>query len=117
LILGFNACTEIGPEIAFGNGAESYDTTYVLPTVPTQEPRRVLIEEFTGASCTNCPAGHTTITNLESQYPDRIIAIAYHKHGTSLDEPAGEGPFFEDTTKGDFRRREANKIATEIYGD
>ena len=42
------------------------------------EDRKVIIEEFTGVRCVNCPAGSAEIQNLLSFYGDRLIAISIH---------------------------------------
>jgi hypothetical protein len=40
--------------------------------------RVVLLEEFTGKGCTNCPKGSREIDNLLLQYPDNLIAVSIH---------------------------------------
>ena len=43
--------------------------------------RRVLMEEYTGTWCENCPRGMASIEHLEKLYGDRFIAIAVHQSG------------------------------------
>ena len=40
--------------------------------------RRVLIEDFTGQNCTNCPDAHQVIRDLQTQYGEQVIAVAIH---------------------------------------
>jgi len=40
--------------------------------------KRVLLLEFTGHKCPNCPAGHEQINSLKNLYGDRFIPIAIH---------------------------------------
>lgn len=40
--------------------------------------RTVLLEDFTGQNCVNCPAAHRTIEALEEQYGDNLIAVSIH---------------------------------------
>ena len=40
--------------------------------------RTVLIEDFTGQNCTNCPDAHKVIDVLQNQYGERVIAVAIH---------------------------------------
>lgn len=48
-------------------------------TVDEVKPvRAVLIEEFTGQQCVNCPNGHEIITKLHQQYPEAVIPVAIH---------------------------------------
>lgn len=70
----------------------------IEPFVPAGN-RVVLLEEFTGVGCTNCPKGSREIENLLTQFPDNLIAVSIH---------AG---FFADTNifnfgKYDFRTEE-----------
>jgi hypothetical protein len=67
----------------------------IVPFVPSGN-RVVLLEEFTGVGCTNCPKGSREIANLLTQFPDNLVAVSIH---------AG---FFADTSifnfgKYDFR--------------
>lgn len=40
--------------------------------------RIVLVEEFTGASCPNCPAGSAQIDKLLEKYPDNVVVMGIH---------------------------------------
>ncbi len=55
-----------------------YDEGRVIePFVPSGD-RVVLLEEFTGKGCTNCPKGSREIDNLLLRYPDNLIAVSIH---------------------------------------
>lgn len=41
--------------------------------------RRVLMEEYTGTWCNNCPRGIASVQHLQKEYGDRFIAIAIHQ--------------------------------------
>ena len=45
---------------------------------PAAVKRAVLIEDFTGQGCVNCPKATEVVTQLEEQYPDGVIAVAIH---------------------------------------
>ena len=49
------------------------DTTDTDSTV-----RQVLIEEFTGVRCVNCPEGSIAIENLLETYDEQLVAISIH---------------------------------------
>lgn len=49
----------------------------IEPFVPTGD-RVVLIEEFTGKGCTNCPKGSRELDNLLLQFPNNLIAVSIH---------------------------------------
>lgn len=43
------------------------------------EPKRhILIEDFTGQKCRNCPEAHQVIDELQALYGDYVIAVAIH---------------------------------------
>ena len=42
--------------------------------------KRVVVEEFTGQSCVNCPLGIRGMENLENYYGDLIIPMALHNY-------------------------------------
>ncbi len=51
----------------------------IPPTItPCQTNRVVLVEEFTGVSCVNCPTGAEKLEQLSSQNPGKVIAVAIH---------------------------------------
>jgi len=41
-------------------------------------PHRVLIEEFTGVRCVNCPDGAAEIENLRSKYGENLVTVSIH---------------------------------------
>lgn len=44
---------------------------------PTSVQRAVLIEDFTGQMCVNCPNAVPVIEQLEEAYPGKVVAVAY----------------------------------------
>jgi hypothetical protein len=80
---------------------------------PRQNPvRKVLIEEFTGHRCGNCPRGAEKIDQLTLQYPGQIVALAYHSENSgSFTATLGSGVKF----RYDFRT-EIAKTIDEQYG-
>lgn len=44
----------------------------------TTVERTVLLEDFTGQNCVNCPAAHRKIEALEEQYGSHFIAVSIH---------------------------------------
>lgn len=49
------------------------------PAAPKVEGnRKVLIEDYTGHKCGNCPAAADTLSYLETKYPGKIIPLAIH---------------------------------------
>src|SRR5580698_7392448 len=72
------ACKEVGPQINL-HDYTAQDSTYVESPVATPLLRNVVIEEFTGTSCVNCPQGHALVASIQSSYETgRIAAVAFH---------------------------------------
>ncbi len=70
-LTGFWSCDENSPVIpclSCGDG----DVT-VEPT-----DKKILVEEFTGVRCVNCPAGSAEIENLLDIHGERMIAVSIH---------------------------------------
>lgn len=73
LAFSFFACEEIPPELNPITGpTEPSDTTF------ENQKRQVLIEEFTGVQCVNCPAGSEAIETLLNIHGDQLMAISIH---------------------------------------
>ncbi len=74
-----HSCKEVGPDINLhGNQNVVSDTTYIESPVVIAETKNVVIEEFTGVRCPNCPQGHVVIANIKAANPGRIIAVSLH---------------------------------------
>lgn len=49
-----------------------------LPEPPGSVTKKVLLEDFTGQRCVNCPKGTEVIEQLQQAYGDRVIAVGIH---------------------------------------
>lgn len=65
--LGFTACDEVS----------EYDRYIELPEIQNTA-KTVLLEDFTGQNCVNCPAAHEVMELLSEQYGDRLICVSVH---------------------------------------
>ena len=76
-----------------------------IPTLGsgTDSERKVLIEEFTGVRCVNCPDGSAEIQNLIALHGENLIAVSIHSGFFSK-------PY--DENKYDFRTADGDAIAT-----
>ncbi|RUA25007.1 MAG: hypothetical protein DSY76_07110 [Bacteroidetes bacterium] len=68
--------------------------------------RKVLLEDFTGHLCVNCPAAHVIIEGLEKVYPKRIVPVVIHAGFFAKPKAA---PYDYD-----FRTPDGTAIATEF---
>ena len=73
--LAFNGCEEVGPFIDFSDNTGSVSDTCYLAIAPTAQLKSVLIEEFTGLKCPNCPEGHQTSQQIADANPGRVIEV------------------------------------------
>jgi len=77
MAIGFFACDEVGPNIDFGP-PPAFDTTFITTPVPTAQNRVVLVEEFSGVQCSNCPNGAAEVEEIIADNPGRIAAVTLH---------------------------------------
>lgn len=95
LLLIFNGCNE---------------TEIVVPRVgEIVSDRVVLIEDFTGVKCPNCPNASREIANLSKKYPKNIVAIAYHTN--FLGDPITKEGY---KSKYDFRTPDGELLESEM---
>jgi hypothetical protein len=112
----FASCKEQGPAINFEDVvADPSDTTYITTSIPAAQPRNVLLEEFTGVSCPNCPDGHVIVNSIKNgPTGNRLVAIGLYQEGLGLTDPVHEGATVY--TVDDFRTPISNSINGAIYG-
>jgi len=104
----FASCKEKAPFIKLDN-SNFTDTSYSLSTIPAAEPHNVLVEEFTGASCTNCPAAHETLDALEAANHGRLNVIGLYIYNVVQTQPPHGAKY-------DFRDSTSSTISNEVYG-
>lgn len=99
-------CLLAGCDKIEGNFYEILNNEDVSVTFPDVDPntvyRKILLEEFTGHRCTNCPQGHQILDVLHQQYGDTLVIVGIH-YG-SLAKPSGSLFSY------DFRTEEGNAI-------
>jgi hypothetical protein len=116
VLASLQSCKEKDVLIERGLKEGVTDSTYTA-SVETPQNRNVLIEEFTGASCTNCPTGHDVVASIINNNPNRIVALAYHTFNGGV-----TGGIFApvdkkgEKSKYDFRDSAATNIGTVVFG-
>ena len=83
------------------------DTTYVLAAAPAADAHNVLIEEFSGQACANCPNGHTELESIAAGGNVNVISM-YISGQVQTIPPTGSVHDLRDAT--------ATDISTQIYG-
>lgn len=65
-LIGLSSCEPIDKDDRF------------LPLDQIEAKRGVLVEDFTGQKCVNCPKAHQVINQLHHAYGNKIVAVAIH---------------------------------------
>lgn len=101
-LIFLSACKEIEqPVILSPFQVALKDTTYVSATPINTAEKRVLIEEFSGVRCKNCPNGGEKVKELLAEHPERLVASTVHND--FLARPYPDNP--------DLRCEDANLLA------
>lgn len=51
--------------------------------------RAILLEEYTGQRCTNCPDGHAAIKDITASLGDSVVAVGIHASDLGINPPLG----------------------------
>jgi hypothetical protein len=90
------------------NTSKLSDTTYIT-TTEAVTPKKILVEEFTGASCPNCPDARTALATIATANPNRLIVLEIHNDKTP------QGKKIEGVSKYDFTNAQASELADLFY--
>jgi len=85
-----------------------YKNDVVINPGPTTE-RKVLVEDYTGHKCGNCPRASKSLYNLKAVYGDKLIILAIHAGNFATVFPAG-APYYTY----DFRTPEGDQLDTDF---
>lgn len=81
---------------------------------PAEIGRSVLIEDFTGQKCSNCPRATSTIESLQEQYgADNVIAVGIHSGPLGF---AGDAKYVGLMTDTGNEYYNSNSIPSQPYG-
>lgn len=77
ITLAFVACDKI--ESPYVQLSQKENVNVDFPELdPSMVYRKILFDEYTGHTCLGCPAGHTILNQMLTQYHDTLIAVAIH---------------------------------------
>lgn len=74
LMSAFSACDKIAE-----------DERYISAEIP-EMGRKVLVEEFTGQLCLNCPDGHEVLNNMKKLFGENMITVSIHAGSLSMND-------------------------------
>ncbi|MCC6252748.1 MAG: Omp28 family outer membrane lipoprotein [Bacteroidia bacterium] len=102
-IIGFfYSCDNVDRDVIANYGKEKNNApadTSITDSTETRV-RKVLLEDFTGHTCPNCPAAAAEIKNLENLYGDKVVAMALHVSSTFAEPMPPTFPADYRTTEG-----------------
>jgi hypothetical protein len=89
--------------------ATNYDATALVNDCHCQytNVRKVLVEDYTGHTCGNCPRAAEKLKELECQWGDRVVPMAIHAGFFALPESNANGSYATD-----HRTAEGNEYNT-----
>ena len=95
-----------------------FDTTYITNIIPTPQPTNVLIEDFTGVKCANCPRAQLAAKNIVLANPKRVFVIGIHPGKGLLNSFVApfKTPGDDYDSKYDFRTPEGADLLTFLGG-
>ncbi len=100
-------CEETPPVINFHGTPGFVDTTYTEASIPAAQAHNILFEEFTGATCPNCPAAHDLLKTIQDAHPGRINVVGLYPQNVSQNKPPAGAKY-------DFRSMDAQNILDEV---
>lgn len=74
--------------------------------------RKVLLMDFTGWRCVNCPDAAENARQIAEAYPENCIVVSMHPEGMSFTEPGAEGPKFASKEAMDYFKAFGGSVGT-----
>lgn len=65
-------------------GADKRWAPYEREEIPQEERSTVLVEEYTGGKCTNCPSAARSLLALKKKYKENLVIVSLHPRRTGL---------------------------------
>jgi hypothetical protein len=84
----FNSCTKIDAPYASASHGNIKDTIMNWDTI--KAVRKVLLEDYTGHKCVNCPEAAITARSLEELHEGQLVVMAVHGGFYALPSSTGE---------------------------
>jgi len=85
-----------------------------MAPVEVQEPRVVMIEEFTGVTCPTCPDGHKALKTISNTHPGKVAIVGIQLTLNAQTRPYNHGGIM---TKNDNRSEDGSDMAASIFGN
>lgn len=113
--LFFQACEETGANYLFPPDRDIWTTSYNrTDTQVAEQPKGILIEDFTGVNCQNCPKAADELHRLVDAHSGRIVPVGIHAKPYNFTAPVNKSG---KKSKYDFRNDDAERIYDMIQVD
>jgi hypothetical protein len=83
IVIVFSSCKEEPPFINYAPPQSIFDTTY-LTGIYSATPKQILIEDVSGAGCSNCPKAATIARSIIDVNPGRVNEVTIYPNNTSF---------------------------------
>lgn len=102
------ACEETGADYLFPPERQARDTFWQdLDSTASAQDKGVLIEDFTGVQCQNCPNASDELKRLSEEHPGRIVPVGIHSKPDNFTAPVSKSDY---KSKYDLRTEDGRNI-------
>jgi hypothetical protein len=108
--LSFSACDYVSNPYPEANANIGDTLACPTPTFPvlSTHVKKILIEDYTGHTCPNCPRAARELHDIDSIHPGRIVALAIHVGGLAAPS-SGHGGTPAGSFSADYRTSVGNQ--------
>ncbi|MGZ5242820.1 MAG: hypothetical protein ACXWW0_03005, partial [Bacteroidia bacterium] len=89
------------------------DSTYQGSGNDTAQKKNVLLEDFTGVRCVNCPRAQNEAKKIQAANPERVVVSSIHVTDFAIPYPSDNG---KKGSKYDFRTTDGTNLHTFLGG-
>ncbi len=69
------------------------DTSFITTDIPATQDKIVLIEEYSGVQCNNCPKGAEAVKVIKESFPGRVVSTTLHAGNFAVPYPESNEDF------------------------
>ncbi|MCB0737218.1 MAG: Omp28-related outer membrane protein [Bacteroidetes bacterium] len=112
--LAFYACEETGADYLFQKpkSAGGFEISKRPDSTAEKQLKGILIEDFTGYNCQNCPKAADELHRIDSVFEGRIVPVAIHAEPQNFTDPSTK-----DKSKYDLRSEDSKAIYNLVQVD
>lgn len=113
----FFSCEETCPGVIFTASVTGDTISVPFDATLSSQKRNVILQDYTGVRCVNCPDGHLVAKTIQDSYSDgRVVVVGLHS-GSIFTGPYPFGTHDFRTTEGDEIEAMIGPISSKPIGD